>query len=193
MRMWTGLAVVLLAVAAPAQGAWADGGEATDEGYVMVQGALSFLANDPRELGQQQALAMVDDALAAEDQDGVDVAGLQEGKSALEAGQIGDAQRLLQDSISEAVANLEPATGDESGTGVVLPPLASQGAVVGFDWLFLAVSALALLAGGALTYLFRPHETLRELRRDVLAAQNVVRSDHGAMTGMEVRNGDPTR
>lgn len=163
----------LFGLAGP-QAAWADGGEATDEGYVMVQGAISFLVNDPSELGREQALAMVDDALAAEDQDGVAVDLLAEGRAALESGQVDEARQLLQDSIAEAVENLEPATGAETGTGEMLPPLESQSAVVGFDWLFLAVSAFAALVGAALAYLFRPRENLAELRHDILAARATV-------------------
>lgn len=152
--------------------AWADGGEETDEGYVMVQSALSFLLNDSGPTGQEQAIVMIDDALAAADQDGVNVGVLQEARAAVESGNLEQGQQLLQQSISEAVAGLEPAVGEETGTGEVLPPLAGQGDVVGFDWLFLAASALALLVGVVLSYRFRPAENLSELRRDVLAAQS---------------------
>ena len=162
-----GAAAVLLAVlggAAVAQPAWADGGQSAAEGYVMVQQALSFLVNDTGPDGTAQALVMVDDALAAKDQDGVAVAEVRAAKTALEAGKTAEAQALLQGSITEAVAGLKPAIGEETGTTVMLGPLPPRGTLSGTDWAFLGLSLLVALAGAVLAFLFRPRESLRDLR-----------------------------
>jgi hypothetical protein len=155
-------------MASPAR---ADGGQSVDEGYVMVLQALSFLVNDPGPDGTAQALAMVDDALSAEDQDGVDVQTLERAAISLEAGQAEEARTLLQESIAEAVAALEPAIGEESGTTVMLAPLPPRGALSVTDWFFLVLSVIVAAVGIALAVIFRPHESLRELRREITAAK----------------------
>lgn len=168
----TALLVAILAAlgstfaASPAS---ADGGQSAEEGYVMVLQALSFLVNDTGPDGSAQAGAMVEDALAAEDQDGVDVTTLEQARTALEDGDTEQARTLLQDSIAEAVAGLEPAVGEETGTTEMLPPLTSQDALSVTDWVFLALSALVATAGIALAVLFRPTESLRELRETITA------------------------
>lgn len=164
------LALAMIAVVGGPQTALADGGQSAEEGYVMVQQALSFLVNDPGPTGLAQALAMVDDALAAEDQDGVDLDAVETARVSLEAGDTEEARSLLQGSISRAIAGLKPAVGEETGTTVVLAPLQANGPLSGLDWLFLAVSVAVTLVGVTLSYLFRPSETLGELRTVVLEA-----------------------
>lgn len=163
------LIIVLSAIGSPlaASPALADGGQSSDEGYVMVLQALSFLVNDAGPSGEAQALAMVEDALAAEDQDGVDVATLERAREALEAGSADEAKPLLQDSIGEAIAELQPAVGEETGTTQMLPPLPPQTALSGTDWVFLALSVIATAVGIWLAVLFRPAESLRELSRTI--------------------------
>lgn len=46
LRWAVGL-LLALAIGSTGQPAWADEGESTDEGYIMVQQALSFLVSDP--------------------------------------------------------------------------------------------------------------------------------------------------
>lgn len=168
----TALVIAILAVFGPplaAAPAWADGGQSADEGYVMVLQALSFLVNDSGPNGSAQASAMVEDALAAEDQDGVDVATLERARTALEDGDTEKAQTLLQDSIAEAVAELGAAVGDETGTTQMLPPLSAQEGLSTIDWVFLALSVLIAVAGIGLAVLFRPTESLRELHATIAA------------------------
>lgn len=131
----------------------------------MVQQALSYLVNDPASTAG--ALAMVDKALSAPDQDGVAVPTVQAAKTALQAGNTDQARILLQDSITAAVAALKPAVGEQTGTTTVLPPLPPRSGLSGTDWLFLALSALVAVGGILLSVLFRPHESLRDLRRDI--------------------------
>ncbi len=155
-----------------AQPAWADPGESADEGYIMVQQALSYLVIDPGPDGSSQALVMLDDALAADDQDGVDVATLERAREALQAGEAGAARALLQDSITEAVTSLGPAVGEETGTTEVLPPLPPREALSPTDWVFLALSAFVAVVGVVLAVRFRPRQSLRELGRDIQAAED---------------------
>lgn len=169
------LAPAALAALAPGWStpAWADPGESAEEGYVMVQQALSFLVNDAGPAGVAQAAAMVDDALAAEDQDGVDVPALEDARAALDAGRADDARDLMQSSIEAALAARGPATGEETGTTVVLPPFAA-GPLSPTDWLYLVLSALVAAGGVVLSVLFRPRKGLRELRREMAAARSAV-------------------
>jgi len=164
-------ALTVLGSGAIASPAGADGGQSADEGYVMVLEALSFLVNDPGPDGTAEALSMVEDALEAEDQDGVDVSTLERAATALEAGRTEEARMLLQDSIAEAVASLEPAVGEETGTTVMLAPLPPRGALSVTDWVFLSLSVLVAAVGIVLAVIFRPTESLRELSRDIAAAR----------------------
>ncbi|WP_354157279.1 hypothetical protein [Arthrobacter sp. UYCu512] len=128
----------------------------------MVQQALGHLVHDPGKVGA--ALEKIDAALAAPDQDGVSVAEVQQAKAALQAGNAAQGRALLQESITVALSTLKPATGDGTGTTVVLDPLPPRGWLTGADWGFLTVSMLAVLTGLLLAYVFRPHKNLRELR-----------------------------
>ncbi|MBX9640490.1 MAG: hypothetical protein K2X97_12385 [Mycobacteriaceae bacterium] len=139
---------------------------------MMVQQALSYLVNDPGPDGISQALTMVDDALAADDQDGINVATLERARDALQAGEASAGRTLLQDSITEAVASLRPAVGQETGTTEVLPPLPPPGALSATDWVFLVLSAFVAVVGVLLATRFRPRQSLRELGRDIQAAQD---------------------
>lgn len=132
----------------------------------MVQEATSYLMNVPGPEGVMQAQEKVTEALAAQDQEGVDVDKLRQAQSALVAGDIAAATSGLGDSITEAAKSLPPAKGLDTGTGVLLPPLETA-RLSGPAWLFLAVSVLAVAGGTWLAVLFRPYESLRELRRQL--------------------------
>jgi hypothetical protein len=150
--------------------AWAHGGSSDTEGYLIVQQAISYLVNEPGPLGTGEALERVKNVLAADDQDGVDIELVQQAAAELEAGKADEATSLLQESISEAIAELSPATGDQTGTTTVLPPLEGNGALSGLDWILLGLSAVLLLAGGGLAYLFRPQGGLSALGNDIRTA-----------------------
>lgn len=152
----------MLAVASPAS---AHGGDESKEGYLLVQQALGHLAHDTSMSGIDLAMEKVDDALAAEDQDGVAVAEVKQAKVALDAGRVGSARVLLQGSIKQALAELGPATGEQTGTTVVSPALAGRGDLTGRDWGFLAGSLVLVLVGIWLAVRFRPEDTVGELRR----------------------------
>lgn len=159
----SGLVVLVMFALVPA--ASADGEGETDVGYVLVQQALGHLAHDTSHEGMALAMEKVEDALATEDQGGVDVATLEEAKSALEAEQVETARTLLQASIKDALDKLPPATGEETGTTVIVPALDTARGLSGSDWAFIGVSLVSLLAGVLLSFRFRPADTVGELRR----------------------------
>lgn len=138
-------------------------GEAT-EGYLLVQQALGHLAHDTTSTGIELAMEKVDDALATEDQEGVDVAKVEEAVGALEAGQVDEARGLLQDSITQALDGLPAATGNQTGTTLVVPGLPGRSGIDGQGWGFLVVSFALLLLGVGLAVRFRPQDTVGELR-----------------------------
>jgi hypothetical protein len=128
----------------------------------LVQQALGHLVHDPGNIGP--ALEKIDAALAAPDQDGVSVAELEQAKAALQTGNSTQGRVLLQESISVALSTLRPATGEETGTTVLLDPLPPRSGLTGADWGILTVSMLAVLTGLVLAYMFRPAENVHELR-----------------------------
>lgn len=154
--------LVLVGGASVAPPASADMADPSSEGYLLVQQALGHLVHDPAEVGP--VLEKIDAALAAPDQEGLSVSELQQAKDALQAGNTAQGRTLLQESITAALSTLKPATGDQTGTTVVLEPLPPRGSLTGADWGFLTVSMLAILTGLVLAYVFRPHENVRELR-----------------------------
>lgn len=155
-------AAVMVAISS-ATPAWAHGGDESQEGYLLVQQALAHLAHDSGHTGVMDAMEKVDDALAAKDHDGVNLAELNQAMMALEADHVVRARALLQHCISEAVSELKPAVAEETGTSVVMLPVRGRGALNGGDWGFLTGSAVALLAGLALAARFRPARRLRAL------------------------------
>src|SRR5665647_1992392 len=158
------ICVLALGGALSALPAWAHGEGESEEGYLLVQQALGHLAHATTIDGVTLAMEKIDDALGTEDQEGVDVAELRQAKAALEAGQTEQGRALLQHSISEAVSQLEPATGEETGTTVVLDPLPRRGSLTGADWGVLATSVALVLLGGGLAWHFGPVDSVSQLR-----------------------------
>ena len=152
----------LFAVVSPVS---ADGGDETDEGYLLVQQALGHLAHDASSGGVALAMEKVEDALATTDQEGVAVGDVERAAQALDAGRVGRARALLQGSITQALGELGPATGEQTGTTLVTPSLPGREALTGRDWGFLTASVVVFLAGLWLAVLFRPRDTIGELRQ----------------------------
>ena len=175
LRRWSWLVLgIFLATSASASPAWAHGADASAEGYVLVQQALANLAYNSGHTGMLLAMEKVDDVLRAKDQEGVDVAQVKQAKVELEADHAAPAQALLQKSITEAVSKLAPATGEMTGTTLVLTPLRGRGGLTGQDWGFGVVSLLMILAGAALALRFRPADNLKQLRRRLAAPASSV-------------------
>lgn len=157
---------LLLAMSLTSPPASAHGGEeGVQEGYVFVQQALGHLAADPGPTGVAAAEAKVQEMLSGPDQDGVDVALVDQAQQALTAGRPAVAQQALQESIAEAVSELDPAFGEQTGTTVVGEPLAGRGSLGGTDWTLGGLSLLLLAVGVGLAVWFRPAENMAQLRR----------------------------
>ena len=169
-RSWTGFllaGVVVLGALVSATPAWAHGEGETEEGYLLVQQARGHLAHDTTSTGIDLAMEKVDDALNTKDQEGVDVAEVQQAKAALEGGQAEQARVLLQHSIIEALAALKPAIGEQTGTTLVLSAQPGRGGLTGGDVGFLIVSVLLVFVGVGLAWRFRPQDNVHELRRSL--------------------------
>lgn len=131
----------------------------------MVQQALGHLAHDGGHAGMDSAMEKVNDALAAKDHDGVNVAEVQQAKQALGAEQVDRARTLLEASIKVAVAELAPATGEQTGTKLVLSAMPGRDGLAGRDWVLLGASVAFLLIGVGLAAWYRPADTVGDLRR----------------------------
>jgi hypothetical protein len=166
--------LLVLAGALPVGSASADEPGETTVGYVLVQQALGHLAHDSSEEGVMVAMEKVDDALSTENQEGVDVAQLEQAQTLLESGQVLGARALLQSSIAQALSEIEPAVGEETGTTEVLSPLPGRGELTGQDWILLLASVLLLLTGAVLSWIFRPQDKVRELRQRLATPQGVL-------------------
>lgn len=157
--------VVILGSVAFASPAWAHGAGETKEGYLLVQQALGHLAHDSSMTGVDLAQEKINDTLATTDQQGVDISLVKQAQEALTAGDVEAGRALLQESITEAVSALAPATGEETGTGVIASDLPGRGALAGRSWVFLVLSVLLAVAGTALAVRYRPAHTVRALGR----------------------------
>lgn len=154
--------LILFGGATSAPPAFAHEGDSSTEGYLLVQQALAHLVHDPADV--MPALEKIDDVLNAADQEGVSVPEVQQAQAALLSGDVPRARSLLQHSITVALSTLKPATGVGTGTTEVLDPLPPRTGLTGTDWVFLAVSVLAVVGGLLLAYAFRPRENVRALR-----------------------------
>lgn len=184
------VALIGLGLVCVAPSAQAHDEDETQEGYVLVQQALAHLVHDSGPDGVDLAMEKVADALETEDQEGVDVAGVRAGMAALEARQVEEARALLQDSISEAMADRPLATGYETGTSVVSPQLPGRGPLSGGDWAALLVAAAVAGVGVWLSVRFRPHDSVDALRL-MLGLESVTSSDPKRTT--QARAGRRTR
>jgi hypothetical protein len=145
--------------------AWAHGSGETEVGYQLVLQALGHLAHQSDTQGVMPAMEKIDDALRTTEQQGVDVAELKQAKMELMAGNVAQGRALLQHSITQALSQLPPPTGEDTGTKIVLDALPGRGALTATDWGFLIVSILLLLFGVGMSWRFRPTENIRELRQ----------------------------
>ena len=157
--------VVVVGGLTSATPAWAHAGSGeTEVGYILVQQALGHLAHDKTASGIDAAMEKIGDVMATKDQDGVNIAEVEQAKAAMEAGKAVEAQTLLQHSITQALSKLMPATGEETGTKVVSDPLPGRGSLGGGGWAFLAASLLFLVLGAGLAFRFKPADTVGQLR-----------------------------
>lgn len=157
-----GAMVVALLIAAPP--AFADGGTESTEAHELVQQAIANMTNNPGDVQIEIAMEKVGDALETSDQEGVNVAQLEQAQAVLESGDVEQARSLLQDSISEAMSARAPAVGEETGTTIVHDALPGRVGLAGVDMGFLIASIVLLVVGVALSWRFRPRESVSTLR-----------------------------
>ncbi|MFF4550737.1 hypothetical protein [Streptomyces sp. NPDC001435] len=162
-------AAALLIPIATSGTAWAHG-EESDESAVLVEQAVALIANDAYE---DQVAERVDDALMAPHKEGVDLTKVRKAQDLIEqpgygAAVSGQVKGLLLDSLGgklpSAPKSGRPATGDETGTSVVLDEFRpARGISDGGDAVLLGLGAAAIGGGLWLSRRLRPPHTLREL------------------------------
>ena len=179
-RLLVSAAVVVLGSLLAVPSASADEPGETDVGYLLVQQALAHLAHDSSPEGIEVAMEKAGDALETDDQEGVDIPTLERAMEALEAEDIEAARGLLQDSIADALHNLPPATGMESGTTTVRPELPGRSGMTGEDWGLLVAAVLASLLGAWLTFWLRPRDSVRVLRTRLARADGSTTREEGS-------------
>jgi hypothetical protein len=153
--------VWLAALASPP--ALADEGD-NDQASVFVLQAIGCIVNTPNDMDQIQE--KIDDALKAPDTEGVDLTQVKAAKAALDNGNMDRARTLLQESL-QGGAPMPVAAGEETGTTVVHDVLNPRGNLAGGDWVLLAISVVVLALGAWLAVRYRPHESVRILRRQL--------------------------
>lgn len=137
----------------------------SDQASVLVLQAIALIVNKPG--GMDDIQDKINDALEAPDKAGVDLAQVQAAKDALDNNNMDQARTRLQQSL-QAGAPMQGATGEQTGTTTVHKALNTRGRLAGGDWVLLALSVLVLALGGWLAARFRPADSLRVLRRQLL-------------------------
>ncbi|GAA3803256.1 hypothetical protein [Streptomyces chiangmaiensis] len=161
-------AALLIPVAASGT-AWAHG-EESDESAVLVEQAVALIANNAYE---DQVSERIDNALMAPHKEGVDLAEVRQAQDVIEqpgysAGVSRQVKGLLLDSLGGKLPSApkagRPATGDETGTSVVLDEFRpARGISDGGDAVLLGLGVAAIAGGLWLSRRLRPPHTLREL------------------------------
>ncbi|MFF4905814.1 hypothetical protein ACFY2T_13180 [Streptomyces sp. NPDC001260] len=163
------VAAALLIPVAASGPAWAHG-EESDESAVLVEQAVALIANSAYE---DQVAERIDDSLMAPHKEGVDLAKVRKAQGLIEepgysAAISRQVKVLLLDSLGGKLPSApkagRPATGDETGTRVVLDEYRpARGISDGGDAVLLGLGAAAIGGGLWLSHRLRPPHTLREL------------------------------
>ena len=161
-------AALLIAVGVPGV-AWADE-EESNESAVLTEQAIALIANGADE---DQVAERIEDALMAPDKEGVTLSTVREAQELVEQPGYGTAvvrqvRGLLLDSLGGKLPSApeagRPATGEETGTSVVLDEFRPErGISDGGDAVLLGLGAAAIGGGLWLSHRLRPPHTLREL------------------------------
>jgi hypothetical protein len=183
-RGWAKVAVVLFAVVVAmvwtATAVGADEGGESDEAKLLVQQAIALIVNTPEDLMAVQE--RVGDAIEAPHQEGVDASLVARAARAVAEADLTSARDLLQraigagpyvrDGMPEPVGETagqvgKPvfATGEQTGTTVVLDEFVPERRLDGGERILLAVSALLTVVGLWLSWRWRPRDTVRRLPR----------------------------
>ncbi len=164
------VAALVFLTAAPAS---AHEGDEGTEAFLFVRQAVALIVNTPDD---RDAIAdKINDAIEAPDDHGVDVALVEQARTALEAEDIHQARTLLEQSIG---ASPHLGTADPAGVGdhvddqpeeeaVVEPfldPLDTSKPLSGSDWTVLATAGVLAAAGLASATATRPFKTKETAR-----------------------------
>ncbi|MEU1273225.1 hypothetical protein [Streptomyces sp. NPDC005799] len=162
-------AAALLLPVAGSGTAWAHG-EESDESAILLEQALALIANNAYE---SQVAERIDDALMAPHKEDVDLSRVRQAQDLIErpgysAAVSRQVKVLLLDSLGgklpSAPRNGKPATGDETGTSVVLDEFRPARGISDGGDAVLAGLGVAVIGGGLwLSRRLRPPHTLREL------------------------------
>jgi len=146
----------------------------------LVRQAIAYIVNTPDDM--DAIVDKVDDAAESKDDSGVDMALVEQARSALDHEDMMAARSLLQRAIGaqadmsgtdvhpilqvpKGAADVELATGEQTGTNVTVDPLPGRGDLTGTDIAVLGIAAAFTLAGLVLGWRWRPRDTIRALRR----------------------------
>jgi len=171
----------VLAGAGPA--AAHEGGEAV-AAIDAVRQAIALIVNTPTDMDAIED--KIGDALESEDKGGVDIALVEQAKDALEDNDMMKVRDLLQRAIGarpdltgtdvrpilqvpKGESSVPLATGEETGTAVVVDELPGRGGLTGADVTLLALAGLVALAGIVFSVRSRPADTVSALRRRAAA------------------------
>ncbi|MEU3518344.1 hypothetical protein ABZ770_24215 [Streptomyces sp. NPDC006654] len=161
-------AVALLVPVAASGVAWAHG-EESDESAVLVEQAVALIANNAYE---SQVAERIGDALMAPHKEGVDLPKVRQAQGLVEQpGYSAAASRqgkvVLLDSLGGKLPSApkagRPATGDDTGTGVVLDEFRPSRGISDDDAVLVGLGAVAVGGGVWLSRRLRPPHTIREL------------------------------
>jgi hypothetical protein len=165
LRALAVIVAVLLAGLVVPQAASAHGEGDSDESLVLVRQAIAFLVNKPGD--EMDVQDKINDSLEAPHKEGVNLALVKQAMDAMDAGDMMQVRRLLQQSIgAHPYAGTEdpvqigkvppPLTGADTGTLAALDPMPGRDGLTAGDWAALVASGVVLLAGIALSFRLRP-------------------------------------
>lgn len=178
------LVAVLIAVVT-ATPAIAHEGEQSKKATDDVRQAIAYIVNEPDNM--DMITDKVGDALESDHKAGVDIRLVKQAQDALGRNDMMAARALLEESIGARPdltgTDVQPilqvpsgqstvplATGEETATNVITDPLPGRRGLTGADWTLLGCAALLAVAGVMLARRWRPHDTVRQLRRRMTSA-----------------------
>ncbi|MFC4337461.1 hypothetical protein [Salininema proteolyticum] len=176
-RAWSALVALIAAIALASGAASAHGGEDADPdpAYELVRQSLSLMVNTPDDA--EGIANRVDEALVAEDTEGVDMALVSRASEELDNGDMAVARELLERSIDirpspegsppshEPAPNTSPVE-DPADTPAVLDEYRSDRSLDGLEGVLFAASFAAIVSGAALTWRMRKEEWTRHYRSE---------------------------
>lgn len=179
-RLCTSLLLAAAMTLATGGAAGAHEGEEEIAAIDSVRQAIAYIVNTPDDM--DVIVDKVADATEAEDQEGVDVALVEQARAALERDDMVDARVFLLRAIGARLdlsgtdvhpilqvpadsTTLELATGEQTGTIAAVDPLSGRGDVTGTDLVLLGIAVVLAAAGAFLALRWRPADTVRRLRR----------------------------